>query len=108
MSTYMQKLFEDLLYKYGVDLAFWAHNHSYERVCKVYKQECKDDGIVHIVIGTAGMTVDSNVWLKKPWSMYHENTYGYGRVTVANSSSLLFEFIRNKDQVVRDKVWLHK
>ncbi len=104
----MQRSFEDLLYKYRVDLAFWAHYHSYERTCKVYKQECRKDGITHIVVGTAGMDIDGDSWYKKDWSMYHENSYGYGRVTVANSTSMLYEWIRNKDAVIRDKVWIHK
>eukprot|EP00794_Sanderia_malayensis_P005168 gene5168-5820_t len=108
VSLGMQRGFEDLLYKYRVDMAFWAHYHSYERTCKVYKEECRDDGITHIVVGTAGMSLDGDYWLDKNWSKYHENAYGYGRVTVANSSSLLYEWIRNKDQVVRDKVWIHK
>ena len=108
VSLGMQRSFEDLLYKYEVDMAFWAHYHSYERTCKVYKQECRDDGITHIVVGTAGMSLDSDIYLNKTWSAYHENDYGYGRVTVANSSSMLYEWIRNKDSIVRDKVWLHK
>ena len=28
---------EDVLYDYGVDLAIWAHEHSYERLFPLYK-----------------------------------------------------------------------
>ena len=31
--------FEDLLYDYGVDLAIWAHEHSYERMWPVYDRK---------------------------------------------------------------------
>jgi hypothetical protein len=42
---------EDLFAKYGVDLEFWAHEHSYERLWPVYN-----------------MTVcDRNVFLNKFW-----------------------------------------
>ena len=104
----MQMAFEDLLYKYHVDIAYWAHYHSYERTCKVYRQECRNDGILHLIVGSAGAGVDTEDYYGMPWSVYHENDYGYGRVTVANSTSLMFEWIRNKDNVVRDHVWLHK
>ena len=108
VSLGMQRAFEDLLYKYRVDMAFWAHYHSYERTCPLYRQKCVDDGIVHIVVGTAGKDLDGASYLKKDWSLYHEVDYGYGRVTVANSTSLLYEWIRNKDDVIRDHVWLRK
>eukprot|EP00795_Rhopilema_esculentum_P005456 gene5456-632_t len=108
VSFGMQLAFEDLLFKYRVDMAFWAHYHSYERTCKVYRQECRDDGVIHIVVGTAGMTRDKDDHLKMPWSVYAENDYGYGRVTVSNASALLYEWVRNVDGEVRDKVWLHK
>ena len=104
----MQKAFENLLYKYHVDLALWSHYHSYERTCRVYKQKCRPDGIIHIIVGTAGKDLDTEGFLKKDWSRYHEVNYGYGRITVANSSSLLYEWIRNKDNVLRDHVWIHK
>ncbi|XP_020627463.1 acid phosphatase type 7-like [Orbicella faveolata] len=32
---------EDLLYKYGVDLMIWAHEHSYERLYPVYNQKVR-------------------------------------------------------------------
>ncbi len=35
IGTHMAEGMEDLLLKYKVDLALWAHQHSYERTCKV-------------------------------------------------------------------------
>ena len=34
---------EDLFYKYGVDLQFYAHEHSYERLWPVYKKKVFGD-----------------------------------------------------------------
>ncbi|XP_028398473.1 nucleotide pyrophosphatase/phosphodiesterase-like [Dendronephthya gigantea] len=105
-----QFLFEDLLYHYKVDVAFWAHYHSYERTCAVYKNQCVDDGIVHIVIGTAGKEADWPPYLPPDWSKFrrHIDPYGYGRVTLANRSALHFEYFVNSENKVVDQVWLYK
>ncbi|XP_065072044.1 uncharacterized protein LOC135696546 isoform X2 [Rhopilema esculentum] len=108
VSVNMQRLFEDLLYKYKVDLALWAHYHSYERTCKVYRNRCAEDGITNVVIGTAGRFLDLELFMHKDWSVTRLKEYGYGRVTVFNHTTMHFEFIRNKDKVVRDSFYLHR
>ena len=106
----MQHLFEDLLYKYRVDLALWAHYHSYERTCAVYKKECVEDGITHITIGTAGKDEDTEEYMNEKWSIFHrtDDPYGYGRVLVANRSALHWEYFVNSEDSVIDEVWLTK
>lgn len=110
MSYGMQHLFEDLLYKYRVDLALWAHYHSYERTCAVYKKKCQPDGITHITIGTAGKDEDIQGYEKEDWSLFQrkDDPYGYGRVTVANRSALHWEYFVNSQDKVVDDVWLKK
>lgn len=110
VSLNMQRLFEDLLHKYRVDLAFWAHYHSYERTCPVYKGQCsKDDsGTIHMVIGAAGRSTDPDAWLPKPWSAFHRVAYGYGRVAVVNSTALKWEWVENDTASVHDTLWITK
>ena len=100
VAVNMQRLFEDLLYKYKVDLACWAHYHLYERTCKLYKNKCTDDGILHIA--------DPDVWYKKNCSLYRIADYGYGRVTVANPMHLFYEYVNNRHDRVLDSIWLEK
>ena len=89
-------------------MAFWAHYHSYERTCKIYKGKCVEDGVTHIVVGSAGKSRDMEGWWPKPWSVFRANDYGYGRVTAANKTSLLYEWVSNEHKDVKDHVWLHK
>ena len=110
VSLGMQYYLEELFHKYKVDLAFWGHYHTYERTCAVYKHTCQSEGTgtTHIVVGSAGFALDLEGYFKVEWSRFHENDFGYGRVLVANRSALYYEWVRNKDKVVRDKVWLIK
>lgn len=54
---------EPLLYKYGVDLALWAHEHSYERLWPIYNRTVMNGSLenpytnpkapVHVTTGSA-------------------------------------------------------
>lgn len=104
----MQQDIEDILSSNKVDLLITAHNHVYERTCKIYRYNCDEKkGIVNIVVGTAGMQLDPNEIWRYNWSKYFEVNFGYGRVTI-NRTDLLWEFLRNKDAVVADYVRLKK
>ena len=102
----MQQYFEDMMYEYKVDVGLWAHYHLYERTCKVYRNECREDGILHLVIGSAGKSFDPDKWYPREWSKFHTCTYGYGRFSVSNSTHMFFEFVRNTDQKVIDSQWI--
>ena len=107
VSTHIRRSLEPVFHEYRVDMAICGHYHSYERTCKVYKEKCIEDGTVHVIVGAAGFHLDSaGVW-PFDWSRHYEAEFGYGRVTVANSTSLLWEYVRNRDKKVSDHVWLH-
>ena len=108
VTVHMQELFEELLYKYHVDVAFWGHYHSYERTCAVYKEKCIRGGVTHITVGNAGFPIDHDVYYNKAWSLSRLTDYGFGRVSVANSTAMLFEVIINRHGDVGDYIWLYK
>ena len=104
----MRSDLEDLLGQHKVDLFVAGHNHAYERTCRVYRSKCsRAEGIVHIVVGTAGMDMDQADLLNFEWSERVEFSFGYGRVTV-NRTDLLWEFVHNVDQHVSDSLHLKK
>lgn len=44
---------------YKVDLALWAHHHSYQRTCPIHHQKCRSAGRgpVHVVVGVGGQEI---------------------------------------------------
>ena len=64
------------------------------------------------LLDTAGMVAS-----KKNWQLHFEETFGYGRITVANRTHMLWEFIRTSDSnvsaatptpFVGDSAWIVK
>ena len=106
VSTHLRQELEPIFHQTKVNLFIAGHIHSYERTCAVYQERCISDGVTYVVVGTGGTDVeDSGAW-KFVWSKHFEAVNGYGRVTVANTSFLLWEFVRNKDNRVTDSVWI--
>ena len=109
VSLEIRKALEDLLNKWKVDLCITGHLHSYERSCRVYKSHCYSrKGITYIVVGTAGCGVEKHIGRQHMrWTRHFEERHGYGKVTV-NRTYLLWEFVRNRDEVVSDSMTLRK
>lgn len=101
---------EDLLHEHKVDLVLAGHYHAYLRTCSgLYQSTCDNGGPVHICVGTAGADLDSADLYRNNWTeRFIPQTYGYGKMTVYNSTSLLFEFLDWKEGSVLDSVLLGK
>jgi len=112
---------EDLLVKYGVDLAVWAHEHSYERLYPTYNRTIipsPDPSLpyidprapVHITTGSAGCREKHDGFLPQPqpWSAFRSSQYGYTRMKVVNDTHLYLEQVdvETVGQPVVDSVWL--
>lgn len=94
---------EDLLYKYGVDVHFQAHEHSYERMWPVYNRTvCNGSheepyrnprAPVHVVTGSAGCQEGTTPFVRHPlpWSAFHSTDYGYTRMKIFNATHLYME-----------------
>ncbi|KAL7580854.1 hypothetical protein ACA910_001127 [Epithemia clementina (nom. ined.)] len=120
---------EDLLFDYQVDLILSGHYHAYLRTCDgLFRNKCHDTkdgssygGPTHITVGTAGAWLDDAALYDTEWTVLClEHVYGYGRITVANSTALLFEFVKVASEdssdsghgddagAVLDYVWLKR
>ncbi|XP_075261962.1 acid phosphatase type 7-like isoform X2 [Convolutriloba macropyga] len=92
--------FEDLFYKNGVDLQFYAHEHNYQRLYPIYNytfEKVQNDSIydnprypVHIVTGSAGCREIHDVFsVPKPdWIYMRSNDYGYTLLSVEDKLKL--------------------
>ena len=103
----LQLYLEPLFYRYHVDLNLFAHKHSYERSCPMYRQKCVPDGITHVLIGMAGQDIDDGEYSGAEWSVYHDQQYGYTQLS-ANRSHLQFTYYHNSDDAIADHFLLEK
>nr|XP_019606871.1 PREDICTED: acid phosphatase type 7 isoform X2 [Rhinolophus sinicus] len=115
------KLFglENLFYKYGVDLEFWAHEHSYERLWPIYNYQVFNGsrempynnprGPVHIITGSAGCEekLTRFTLFPRPWSAVRVKEYGYTRLHILNGTHLHIQQVSDdQDGKIVDDVWL--
>lgn len=112
---------EDLFYKYGVDLCFWAHEHSYERLFPLYNRKMYNGSQekpytnpkapVHITTGSAGCQERHDAFRNKTaaWSAFRSLDYGYTKMTIYNESHIYIRQLSD-DQggKIIDKIWLIK
>eukprot|EP01089_Gocevia_fonbrunei_P017908 TRINITY_DN595_c0_g1_i1.p1 TRINITY_DN595_c0_g1~~TRINITY_DN595_c0_g1_i1.p1 ORF type:complete len:441 (+),score=95.33 TRINITY_DN595_c0_g1_i1:79-1401(+) len=110
---------ESLLQKYGVDMYISGHEHSYERMFPVYQGKVYNGTAgpyinpgapVHVVAGAAGCQEDLDRFGGGlgPWSAFRSATYGYGRLTVFNQTTLFWEQVLDLDGSILDQFYLVK
>ncbi len=105
----MRKEFEHLLYQYNVDLFISGHYHSYMRSCAgLYRGVCNNGGPTHITVGTAGAELDDVPLLKTQWAEKYIAQWGYGRITSFSNNTLLWEFVSDNGDRIKDSVMISK
>ena len=94
---------EDVLKYYQVDLAFWAHKHSYERMLPMYKGEVVGTSVgdtfrnakapIYITSGSAGCKeIPGTFREEKPrYTAFRARDYGFGVLHVFNNTHLLWK-----------------
>lgn len=109
VAELLREHIESLLFQYQVDLAFWGHHHSYQRMCHVYESACvpsnggKYRAPRHFVIGSAGAEFSQNILPSPPvWAEYvNDDTFGILKIQVA-PTRISGSFVRVSDDVVVD------
>ncbi|GMH99302.1 hypothetical protein TrLO_g8383 [Triparma laevis f. longispina] len=113
VSENIQLQMEELFVKHDVDLVLAGHYHSYLRSKRIYQDKAdEDNGIYHFTIGSAGAALDDAGLVPKDWVETFSLEFGIGKISVANSTHMKWEFIENKENEdmggVTDETWIVK
>jgi len=105
----MRDSFEEIFYQHKVDLVINGHVHAYERTQPLYKGIITPDAPVYITNGIGGTEEGfADHWNPQPpWSVYRQATsWGFGAMSIFNSTHLYWESRRMNDSMVDDEFWL--
>jgi len=124
--SYEKYGWEDLFYKYNVDLYFAGHEHSYERMWPTYNMQVLNGttsanpyhnarATVHIVEGSAGCCYGT----PSPFTKFHPDysakrseEFGYGHLDILNKTHMSWEQVsvlgEGKPGPVVDKILMVK
>lgn len=100
---------ESLLVKYQVDVSFYGHIHSYNRMYPVknnggwvdnssFTHYHRPAAPVHMMIGMSGAAhLGAKYDNTQRWSAFSDIAYGWLKASFANASALKLEFVANGD-----------
>lgn len=111
-----QEAFEDLMYKYGVDLGVFGHVHNSQRFLPVYKNTADAKGMndpaapMYIVAGGAGNIEGlSPVGLKPSFTEFvYADDYSYATLRILDANNLQVDFIQSSTGQILDTSKLYK
>lgn len=120
---------ETLLWDNRVNLALWGHAHTMQRQSAVFKKNVvqkssnmewtdshtneiyqvayhdKPQATIHIIVGTGGGTLSNDESVIPPdWNEKCITKFGYGAITVVNSTHILWEFVTTENNLVADRM----
>jgi len=127
MDTTVWTDFDSLSYKYGVDIYFCGHSHNYDRMYPFHGSAGQSYNstpnvytdpkyLIQIVAGSPGNKEDISTGLgPAAWRAYNSLTYGYGHLTIFNSTHLYWEWeqtatsmelLQNRAALIKDRLWV--
>ncbi|KAI2621867.1 Metallo-dependent phosphatase-like protein [Xylaria nigripes] len=111
-----QEAFEPLLYKYGVDLAIFGHQHNSQRFQPVYRGVEDARGLqdpvapMYIVAGGAGNIEGlTSVGFRQSYNAFaYAEDFSYARISFLDTNQLQVQFIRSTTGEILDQSVLYK
>lgn len=111
-----QVAFENLLYKYGVDMAVFGHVHNSQRIVPIFNGTADPNGLqdpkapYYIVAGGAGNIEGLNKINVKPsyiaWAF--DSDFAYSTLSILDKNHLKVDFIRSYTGEIVDSTTLFK
>ncbi|XP_022103392.1 acid phosphatase type 7-like [Acanthaster planci] len=114
---------EELFFSQGVDVIVQGHEHSYERLWPVYKEQVYAENYtnpkapVHIIGGAAGCNdwygscLDPILYPRGPWSAFRSwlpGLYGIGKLIIHNATHIQWQQLLAINGQVMDDVWIEQ
>lgn len=106
----------DLLHYSGVDLAFWAHEHNYERLLPWYDGKIMSGptgtyidpkAMTQIITGSAGCKEKhDSLGPVQNFTGFRSVDYGFSRLTISNATHLYLDYFSDDQNQVIDSFWL--
>jgi len=127
MDTIVWTDFDSLSYKYGVDIYFCGHSHNYDRMYPFHDAVGQTYNatpnvytdpkyLIQIVAGSPGNRENISTGLgPAAWRAYSSLSYGYGHLTVFNSTHLYWEWeqtatsmelLQDRAALLKDYLWV--
>jgi len=111
-----QKAFEDIFYKYDVDLYINGHAHLYERTAPIYNGTIDPNGLnnpsapLYITNGAAGHYDGLDTFTAiQSYSMYRENSdYAWSTISFENRTHMIISSLWSANNTVFDTATLYK
>lgn len=113
--------FEELFFKYGVDLELWGHEHIYERIWPIYNgtvfNGTNDNAYynprapVHVTTGSAGcILLPPKILQRRPeFSAFASNDYTFTQMHVINGTHIQLQQVSdNQNGQIIDQIYLIK
>lgn len=107
VSLHLRNSLDPLFEHYNVNIVLVAHTHSYERTCPLRGGVCRDDGVVHLTVGSAGAGLEGCGYSSQlgTFSQSHINAWGYLRAETTDND-VTFQFVLDSDGSVYDEYTL--
>ncbi|KAL2828807.1 Metallo-dependent phosphatase-like protein [Aspergillus pseudoustus] len=111
-----QDAFEEILYRYGVDLAVFGHVHNSQRFRPQYKNKPDPNGLqdpkapMYIVAGAAGNIegLSPTLWRPPYLEFLNDKDYAYAAINFVDENNLRVDFIKSTTGEVLDTSTLYK
>mmetsp|Transcript_24291 Transcript_24291/g.43210 ORF Transcript_24291/g.43210 Transcript_24291/m.43210 type:complete len:432 (-) Transcript_24291:27-1322(-) len=121
-ATLMKEAWEDLFYDNQVDVYFSGHVHNYQRMKAIYQNQTVPSEVdtfnlavnpeapIYILTGDAGSDHGHEPLSPTPqeWNVIGNEYYGFGVITVYNSTHSFWKQYNSADGSVVDSLWVVK
>lgn len=108
VAKLLQEHLEPSLLRYEVDFFFAGHHHSYQRFCKLQKNQCNTNGIYHFVLGMAGYDHSKLANGSFPIAKFTDDTHWGVTYWEFTSTTAQMQFIDGATQEVIDEITVSK